>query len=315
MKALIRERRAGPGYMQCPTARSRPIVGSVFPWPVNIVGTGMSFFVASAVPLINRKIRCCGGSPCRNCTRSQRECGYAPVPEEVNRATREKQAIAKAARTSHYVSPVCTYSPYYAETTVFDVPYTPTASRPNMGHRRSVSVPNFEAQKWADPPTPAMNSPAIFETSQWSYPGYTTGPPIPQTATYPSVLEQPHPGYQTYEPLPMPQPPYLSQHPSTPPDSRSSSTDNEVMWSTPNLHLRVPVLTPGSSRAPHTPLSPVYYSPHPTPPLYQFGAYPSVAHPASTSPTLAPEMQLPQKELVGLGIHDPTYVEDYSRRY
>jgi hypothetical protein len=61
-------------------------------------------------------------------------------------------------------------------------------------------------------------------------------------------------------------------------------------------------------------MSPVYYSPHPTPPLYQFGGYIS-AHPASTSPTLAPEMPLPQKELVGLGIHDPTYVEDYSRRY
>lgn len=277
-----------------------------------------------------RKIRCCGGSPCRNCSRSQRECEYAPVPEEVNRATREKKAIAKASKgpTPHFSSPLpAPYSPYFVDTPVFDVPYVSglpmeaTPMRPNMAHRRSVSVPNFEATSWSSPPpAPSMSSPAIFENAQWMYNGWSTGPPIPVTtqhipssSTYPSVLEN-----TADYPMMMPQ--------FTPPDSRSTSTpDVSSSWSTPNLHLRVP--PPGcftsSSLSPQTPVSSIYYTPHPTPPVYQETAGFFTTHYAqqqqiSTSPTLAPEMALPSKDLIGLGIgmHDGEdvhipYSDDY----
>lgn len=250
----------------------------------------------SKLQLTIRKIRCCGGSPCRNCSRSHRECEYAPVPEEINRQTRERKAIAKATKTTHFASPVAPYSPYFAETPTYNVPYVAPQRPVHLAHRRSVSVPVFDNTPWVAPPTPQLHSPATFESSQWQYNGWCSGPPIPQ-APFPSVFTHPQPSYMDH------------QHPSTPPESRSHSTDVDPQWSTPSLHLRVPALTP--SRAPHSPISPLYYSPHPTPPLYQSNMFPSPLGQQTNSPTLAPEMA-PQKDLVGLGIGmQPAYQEEY----
>lgn len=257
-----------------------------------------------------RKIRCCGGAPCRNCARSNRECDYTPVPEEVNRATREKKAVAKASKTTP--SPVPSFSPFFGETPVFDVPHTSTRLPAHMSHRRSVSVPNFEMSHWIPPPAPSLQSPAMFESAQWMYNGWSSAPaiPIPEehtpTRTFPSVLEQ-TPTHDAY----------LSQWgPATPTDSRSSSTESDPpfhpSWSAPNItssYLRPPM--------PLTPLQLQPNAPYPTPPLFLNHAYsPSpLAH--STSPTLAPDIS--HKDLVGLGIgpneeayRSPTFIpEEY----
>jgi hypothetical protein len=238
--------------------------------------------------LIDRKIRCCGGSPCRNCSRSQRQCEYAPVPEEVNRATREKKAMAKAAKSTHFVSPIPPYSPYFGDSPVYNLPYASPQRPVHLGHRRSVSTPSFDAVPWIQPSAPVAQTPA-FEPSQWLHSGWSNGSPVP---AYPSVFEPPRP-------------PFFAQQPSTPPESQSGSSEAESLnaWSSPNLHLRVPAMTPGDSR--HSPMSPIYYSPHPTPPLYQPSLFASPMHPQVISPTLAPEIPPSSKELVGLGIGLP----------
>ncbi|ODO08567.1 hypothetical protein L198_00297 [Cryptococcus wingfieldii CBS 7118] len=101
----------------------------------------------------HRKIRCCGGDPCRNCQRSKRECGYAPVPEEVNRATREKKAFAKANKiASQFLPPATTTSPYYAPHASYDhsVYGSPLHSAP-YSHRRSSSLPSADVP-WGSAP-------------------------------------------------------------------------------------------------------------------------------------------------------------------
>ena len=255
-----------------------------------------------------RKIRCCGGLPCRNCTRSHRECDYSPVPEEVNRATRERKAIAKASKSSPSPAP-SSYSQFFGETPVYNVPYVsgPPARPSHLGHRRSVSVPNFDFAHWVVPPAPAFQSPAMLESSQWMYNGWSYAPAMPvqeqvqQTHNFPSVLEQP-PTQENY----------LPSHyaPATPTDSRSSSTDSDgqlnTSWSMPNVassYLRPPMpLTPLSTKSHHRAVS--HHSPITPANLYH--NYQPVFSPSpltqSISPTLAPEMSMSHKDLVGLGI-------------
>ncbi|ORY21757.1 hypothetical protein BCR39DRAFT_553066 [Naematelia encephala] len=263
----------------------------------------------------HRKIRCCGGSPCRNCARSQRECEYAPVPEEVNRATRNKKAVAKASKSIPHHS-MTTFPPYMTDTPVFKGPFV-SAHRAQFGHRRSVSTPNFEISAWVNPPAaPTMQSPAMFEPAQWMYNSWSSAP-VP-VSRYPSVLE---PAF-TVE----------SGMPPTPSDSHSGSTEPEhsfpqmpTSWSTPSiptqgyLHPPVPLTpltvkghlreVPSPISSPNTPSS-AYYEPFPTPPLYQHTPLmysPSPLNHAgqTTSPTLTPEMAAMQKDLVGLGIGVP----------
>ncbi len=213
----------------------------------------------------------------------------------------------------------------------------------HMSHRRSVSVPNFEMSHWVPPPAPALQSPAMFESQQWMYTAWSSAPaiPIPETEVttptraFPSVLEHTptHEGY-------LMQSHYTS---TTPSDSRSSSTESDppiaTSWSGPSVHanhLRPPIpLTPITTQTyqrtpsfhppshqtpPITPAS-AYHTPYPTPPLFHASQASNVylssplAH--STSPTLAPEMSLPNKDLVGLGIgthdvvyHTPTFLSE-----
>ena len=171
----------------------------------------------------HRKIRCCGGAPCRNCARSQRECEYSPVPEIVNRASREKKAMARAVRfglatpppgSFPYYTPSSSYSPYPSEASVFDGPYSsvpaPTGhfqtppphsitmpaahARPNaaMSHRRSVSVPNLEAHSWieATPAAPQLDSPAQFESPQWMYGTWSPAAAAAAAAAQPTSTNQ-----------------------------------------------------------------------------------------------------------------------------
>ena len=233
------------------------------------------------------------------------------MPEEINRATREKKAIAKAAKTpSGPLWPYPPPSPYFSDVPMFEGPYisgpmsSPMAGRPsNFAHRRSVSVPNLEVTTWLDAPSaPQLQSPAMFESPQWMYNGgwspaqamYST----PQTSPYPSVLEN-----------------HMSVTGDSTPSSHTPFTPLKVddmpplpaAWSTPNLHQHpsLPQMTTSS------PVSP-YYTPYPTP--YRHGApqpiykSPVVNLNADISPTLAPEMSdsMSGKELVGLGLGVPT---------
>ena len=261
-----------------------------------------------------RKIRCCGGAPCRNCARSKRECDYAPVPEEVNRATREKKAIAKASKTDP--SPAPSYSPFFGETPVYDVPYASSPVRPHLlSHRRSVSVPNFEASHRNPPPTPTLHSPAMFESAHWMYSPWSSAPAITLPEEWTATRAYPSAYPSVFEQVPS-QEVYLAQcGPATPSDSRSSSTERDphppfgTSWSAPNVsnYFRPPMpLTPLSTQTydhKSSPLITPYRTLYPSPPLFlqPHRCSPSpLAH--SNSPTLAPEMSLPSKDLVGLGI-------------
>ncbi|OCF44806.1 hypothetical protein I317_01295 [Kwoniella heveanensis CBS 569] len=317
----------------------------------------------------HRKIRCCGGAPCRNCTRAKRECEYAPVPEEVNRATREKKAIAKAAKATHFVSPVTTSSPYFPDQPVYNVSYVagPGPIRPaHLGHRRTVSMPTSGVAPWVPPPpAPALASPPMFESPQWMYSGWNGAGPVPAAApvpapqavptnmmhqpppprTFPSVLEE-TPMHHAYLNN---QAEMLYQTPGTPAETtRSSSAETDMSqqpapylptsWSTPSLPTQT-YLRPAAPITPYvnkptnayvssSPITPAYHTPFPTPPLFQMPfmsaptslpAQPPYYSPSplgqstSTSPTLAPEMSLPQhkEHLVGLGIGVPEVPTEY----
>ncbi|WVW78179.1 hypothetical protein I302_100130 [Kwoniella bestiolae CBS 10118] len=317
----------------------------------------------------HRKIRCCGGAPCRNCTRAKRECEYAPVPEEVNRATREKKAIAKAAKAITNISPITTSSPYFADQPVFNVPYVsgPGPIRPShLGHRRTVSMPTGGVAPWVTPPAaPALASPPMFESPQWMYSGWTSGgvsAPLhthhehTPVSSFPSVLEQ-TPTHEAYLNGQMPTE-VIAANPTPTDTSRSSSAEHDyppnmmpptlpTSWSTPSLptqtYLRPAMpITPASHKpihehgtSPITPATTGYQTPFPTPPLFQVPfVMPSVAtyqhqqqastqypyyspsplgQSTTTSPTLAPEMSLPQEkeQLVGLGIGVPEVQAEY----
>ena len=230
--------------------------------------------------------------------RSNRECDYKPVPEEVNRATREKKATAKAGKTTPYpITPMTTYSPYFAETPVFEAPYfaqsQPLPLRPV--HRRSVSTPNFDIfNLTAGTPLP---SPGLPDANQWMY-----GAPALSSPLIPSPMispQRPFPSVLQHTPV---HDAYLAAHSGmgTPEPSLSTS------WSTPNLHQ--------STRG--TPMSAQFddgwayqasmgYTPSPminthiatpSPLSHLVGGMSSL----NTSPTLAPEIQ--KDQLVGLGI-------------
>ncbi|CAD6588764.1 MAG: hypothetical protein TREMPRED_005151 [Tremellales sp. Tagirdzhanova-0007] len=218
--------------------------------------------------------------------------------------------MAKASKTSPSPAPSA-YSQFFGETPVYNVPYIsgPPTRPSHLNHRRSVSVPNFDFSHWVVPPAPpSFQTPAVLESSQWMLQRWTYAPPVPTQAQpistphhFPSVLEQP----SAQEIL---LPPHYA--PATPTDSRSSSTDSDpqlhTSWSMPNVassYLRPPMpLTPLSTKShhraasTHTPMTPANI--HHT---YQYAFQPSPLT-QSVSPTLAPEMSMPHKDLVGLGI-------------
>jgi hypothetical protein len=243
----------------------------------------------------DRKIRCCGGAPCRNCTRASRECEYTPVPEEVNRATREKKANARATKAAS-MSSFAGYSPMaytpYMQAPTFDMQYaspSPSPVRP-MPHRRTLSNPS--PSLYVTPPAPMLNSPAMLESSTWMYNSYTPNPYTPNIYTpskpYPSVftpaLDYSHSPVTPAYPTMQSEVPLAGLGISTPALTTSNYAAPPLMY------------TPASSSSslsetpPHTPAT---YAP---PPYF--------------SETLAPPLQLkPQMQpapLVGLGIGMPS---------
>jgi hypothetical protein len=280
---------------------TRPIADRGSLWPVDTVADGESPLSRLIRVLTCSKIRCCGGAPCKNCEKASKACDYEPVPDEVNKATREKKAASKAARQTHVQSTPSVYStPYYAPMPHYDpsflsVPAPPT--RPmHLGHRRSSSAPNFSDWSTTTPAMPVV-SPPVYDTGMqqgW----YTT------ETSYPSVLA-PMAEYQPVaEPYQMPsawsvpdmqnymapQHDLSGQMPATPlnPQPRSNTTSSATLSSAATLS---------------SPATPAYYAPS----IFQTPYAPSPAHghgsgSTVTSPTLAPEYKLPKDGLVGLGI-------------
>lgn len=293
------------------------------------------------------KIRCCGGKPCRNCDKAGKTCDYEPVPEEVNRATREKKAASKAARQSY--TPTTNYASFFMPMNVgyaldYGVPTlvpnsvagpapgplpallapAPLApgSRPmHLGHRRSVSTPNFDGYaSWTKPPAaPHLASPPMFDSAPQWVPQCNDMTPQTAPLSYMPTVDQTQPIYRA-EPGQLP--------------SAYSTPNLQQFQFQPQGHLRAPYpLTPlttngrsnttstsTSQSSPATP-APAYYaangndnshpangtgsyptpgwSPVPLMPMHQTGK--------QVSPTLAPEYSIsggikPDVTLVGLGI-------------
>lgn len=254
----------------------------------------------------HRKIRCCGAAPCRNCTRSGRQCEYAPVPEEVNRATREKKALSKTKPISSPAtptqptftlpapSPIPTFSPYLLDVPTFDMPYTLPVPPPHLparpsNHRRTSSAPNFESASWTVPPAPLLNSPAQLESSAWMYNGWSAALPVPDAPSYPStrafpsVLEAtPVPTYLAHAPTissPLVPQPYQMMSTPMPSISTMPSIESEYAYgySIPPYIPAPSYLLPPPTKAlniqtnlpyvyPPTPTT--YYTPYTTPSLY-----------------------------------------------
>ncbi|KAI9636103.1 uncharacterized protein MKK02DRAFT_44804 [Dioszegia hungarica] len=208
----------------------------------------------------HRKIRCCGGAPCRNCTRSGRQCEYTPVPEEVNRATREKKALSKTVKpapspatpsipTFSYnalpvPSPMPAYSPYFLDVPTFDMPYIATAPAPVMAtpsrpayqsHRRTSSAPSYESASWTHPPSaPLLNSPAQLESSAWMYNGWSAALPVPSLevpAPAPAPVSAPYTPSRAF-PSVLEQTPYHNAYLAAPPVT-PVHTQHYQMMSTP----------------------------------------------------------------------------------
>ncbi|WVQ79824.1 hypothetical protein IAT38_001924 [Cryptococcus sp. DSM 104549] len=234
----------------------------------------------------HRKIRCCGGAPCRNCTRSKRECEYAPVPEEVNRATREKKAVAKAAKAStHYVTPATTSSPYYIDHRYEGMYASPVAPSGPYGPPRSLSMPiggvsaSSGGGSWGHG---GHMGQATFESPQWMY-GEWGNVPLPPTShsgsphvrvsssgKFPSVLEQ-TPAHSAYLSnqlgVSLHHGSTASPSISSGPSGRSSSADSDgrlsSAWSTPNL--LTPIYMRPATSTPSKPLPVHHHSSHHVP--------------------------------------------------
>lgn len=216
------------------------------------------------------------------------------MPEEVNRATREKKASARASKTLPMSSAYSTYSPYMQAPPPYEMYSSPSPARP-MPHRRTMSNPS--PSLYLPPPAPMLNSPAMLESSSWMYNTYT--PASTYTPSAPAPLHT-YPKYPTvYAPTPA-----LDYSPVTPttyaPQSEVPLTGLGISTpalATPQYNM---MYTPASSSStlietpPHTPIAytqPTYYS-----------------------DTLAPALQLKphvqSAPLVGLGIGMPS--EQYA---
>ncbi|KIR60498.1 hypothetical protein I314_03794 [Cryptococcus bacillisporus CA1873] len=238
-----------------------------------------------------RKIRCCGGSPCRNCQRSKRECDYAPVPEEDNRTTREKKAFAKASKIANQLlPPATTSSPYHVSRPTYHEPvYGPSVRSAPYVLKRASSMPG-EAMP--------MGVPLAYDPPQWIYsqPNYHFAPPnqpslVSTVPPYSSHFEEP----LVQGPMSSQQSAQFDQHQVQPlkvldtpsPTSssmssfaaltRTSSSDDEHVpgtWLTPGLST--PLYLPPVSSGP---LSPSFVQTAPCP-----GTLPTL-HQTSTPPT------------------------------
>jgi hypothetical protein len=267
---------------------------------------------------LSSKIKCCGSEVCANCQRARRPCDYSPVPEEVNRATREKKAAAKAAKAAYAAQRA---TPYYVDQSIYSIPYLAGPGPIRGTHvppRRAFSTPGMGSGPFGpySPMTasaPPMSSPAGFEAPWFHAPpvpvisvspmvpmvptmphsaGYTATPTLPTTATPTLPAEYIEDGNYTS---------YTATAPVSPTESSASTS-----YPMPVTPVRKPLLhTP-----PHTPQTVCFQAPPNlvayTPQPFPFSPSPLAQSNFSTSPTLCPglpvEQKQPQKPLVGLGI-------------
>ena len=151
-----------------------------------------------------RKIKCGGGALCSNCNKAGKPCVYVAVPDDVNKATREKKAASKAARAQH--APAPSYAPYptatayptsYDHLTVAPTP-GPGPTRNKIDHRRTNSAPIFghngQQQQGFMPPN---TYDAVPQGQDWQYHmnQYTPSPSI----GYGGSCTQPMHNYQTMQ--------------------------------------------------------------------------------------------------------------------
>lgn len=274
--------------------QARALEDSVSQWHVCIVGTGkqngVHYLLEMCWQVSRRKIRCCGGSPCRNCQRSKRECDYAPVPEEVNRITREKKALGKASKIANeLLSPATTSSPYYVSRPTYHGP--PVRPAPYV-RKRSSSMPD-EAMPWGapiayDPPQWIYSQPNFYFAPP-QYPSLaSTFPPYPLSAEQPlvpaPVSSQLGVQFESHQVQPL-----HSQVLDTPSPASSSMSSFAALTrasSSDDEHVSGTWLTPGLS----TPLylRPVSSSGSLSPSVIRTGSRPgtlSTVHQSSTPPT------------------------------
>lgn len=275
-----------------------------------------------------RKIKCCGSAPCANCTRARRACDYSPVPEEVNRATREKKAAAKAAKVAYAAS----RSPYCVDQSVYSMPYLAGPGPIRGTHvppRRAFSTPGMGGQGMmpcgpysaAPHSAPGLSSPA-FDTP-WFH-----APPVPVISVSPMVPVMPTMGVPEMTATPtLPSEytddgyGYASTYAATAPVSPTESSAS-TSYPMPVTPVRKPIL----ATPPHTPSQACFQG---TPNLMTYTPQPFPFSPSSlaqstfsSSPTLCPGLPVQQKQphqqhqqpLVGLGIglasEDQVYVSN-----
>lgn len=269
-----------------------------------------------------RKIRCCGGGICGNCAKQNRPCIYNPVPEAVNKATREKKAASKASK--HSMTPSTGYTPYSLAAPpsiplgpAFGTPYglpsappQPPMTRPLDPNQRMVSsIPHQHMQWLQGPPDGDYDSPRMFDSRNGGSWVYT--PPQPQNtpgqAQCPPVqFPVPTEGRTTDQPHTEPHP--VQQVWATPTMASNGFQSGAQMY-TPLTNTQTSNST-SNSTSKSSPATPFYSQGYPTPGYSPIPLQP-VHHSNNSkySPTLAPEYSMIQQQskdsLIGLGIRFP----------
>ncbi|KAL7419103.1 hypothetical protein Q5752_005939 [Cryptotrichosporon argae] len=225
----------------------------------------------------HRKIKCCGSAPCANCTRARRACDYSPVPEEVNRATREKKAAAKAAKQ---YSPT-PYGGFYLEPPMtVALPAMPSmASMPNLAGAAAAHAQAQHTSPYFASPSVLQPHPHQHHTPQHSM--STLASPVP-----PAFRAQHMTHRRSFSTPNLALPPYSPAPPAPMMSSPAQLESSPYLWSSGPA---VPsTATPHASPAP--PSAAQFAFPAVVP---QLDAYPSVFQPASTY--LAPGYTTPSR--------------------
>ena len=256
-----------------PSYATRPI-----PPPLVLHDSLPPSFPPETLTLTCRKIRCCGGEPCKNCEKSSKPCEYEPVPDEVNKATRQKKAMSRAARVpsqtpSHqHIAPP---PPYYgAPAPMYDNSYLAVPTVTRLGHRRTSSAPDFftltnqhQAQQQH-----TVSSPLMYDNGhQFNAPHTTQGwmSNDMNNAQYDQSVMPQVPDYQTYHAGPQVYSSYSSwssndTHHSSNSGMHSSGSQHSThtgmtpSMSVPDLtqYMNVPVHSVHPGHNPHTPRHP-----------------------------------------------------------
>jgi hypothetical protein len=236
--------------------------------------------------LTYRKIRCCGGEPCKNCEKSGKPCEYEPVPDEVNKATRQKKAMSRAARVpsqtpahQHTAPP----PPYYGvPAPVYDTSYLAVPTVTRLGHRRSSSAPDFwtlnnqHHVQQQQQQQHTVSSPLMYDNSnQWSAPHTTQGwvsNDMNNVQYDQSVMPQ-VPDYQTYQAAPEAYSSYSSwssndTHHSSNSGMQSNGSHHSTHSSLGHTGMTPSMSVPDLSQYMNVPVHPVHSGHHPLTPRH-----------------------------------------------